>query len=98
MILPGWMLFAAPVDGARLHQVQQAVRKHLGMHAKVFPIGQGAERGVGDAADAQLQRRAVLDQLGDVLADALLDLRWRCDMASNSGRSTSTATSIDSAV
>ena len=53
-----------------LHQVDHAIREHLGVDAQILVIGEGVEHGVGDAADAHLQTRAILDELGAVLADA----------------------------
>ena len=63
----------APVgDDARLDQIDDAVREHLGVDAEVVLVVEAAQHGVRDCADAHLQRRAVLDQRGDVLADGLL--------------------------
>ena len=69
----------APVcDGAALDQRQDAVADHLGVDAEVVLVRELHHHGVGDAAVADLQRRAVVDQVGDIFADGLLhraDLR-----------------------
>ena len=59
-------------DDPRLDQVEQAIGEHLRMDSEVALVIHGRQGSVGDAADAQLQRGAVLDQISDVLADASL--------------------------
>ena len=56
-------------DDAGLDQVDDGVGEHLGVDAQVLLVLEELEHGLGDAADAELDRRAVLDQGGDVLAD-----------------------------
>jgi hypothetical protein len=56
-------------DHPVLDQGDQPVREHLGVHPEVELVAEAGEHGVGDGADAHLQRRAVLDEGGDVLAD-----------------------------
>ena len=52
-------------------------RDHLGVDAEIpLPLQLGRDR-VGDAADAELEGRAIRDQLGDVIGDPLLDLGAR---------------------
>ena len=54
-------------------QVDQAIREHLGVHAEVELVAEAPQHGVGNAADAHLQRRAILDQRRDLLTDGCLD-------------------------
>ncbi len=62
------------VDYAALHQRKHAVGEHLGMDAEVLVAAQLRQHGIGNGADAHLQRRAVLDQGCAVLADGRLGL------------------------
>ena len=56
-------------DGAALDQVDDAVGDHLGVDAEVFLVLQKADHRLRDAADAELNGRAVLHQRGDVFGD-----------------------------
>ena len=57
-----------------LDEVHHRIGEHLGVHPEVLLVAQcQCDRG-GDGADPQLDRRAMLDQLGDVLTDPPLDL------------------------
>ena len=71
---------AAAGDHARLDQVDDAVGDHLGVDAQVLLVLEELQHRLRDAADAELDGRAVLDQRGDVLADLA-----RC-LASRLGR------------
>jgi hypothetical protein len=59
-------------DRAGLDQRQDAVAQHLGVDAEVALVLQLHHHRVGNAAIADLQGGAVVDQLGHVLADRLL--------------------------
>jgi len=59
MILPGVQGLLLAVDDSPLHQVDHAVRKQLGVHAEVLPVGQQPEHRVRHRADPGLQRGAV---------------------------------------
>jgi hypothetical protein len=77
-ILPGMVVLLAVGDRAGLDQRQDAVADHFGVDAEVALVGQLHHHRVGNAAVADLQRGAVVDHVGDVLADGLLhraDLR-----------------------
>ena len=62
------------VDHAALQQRQYAVGHRFGMESEVFVIFQRSQHGIRDSADADLQRGAVGDHLGDVAPDAELGL------------------------
>ena len=47
------------------------------MDAQVLPVVEVAQDGVGDLADAELERRAVFDQVGDVATDGQRELEVR---------------------
>jgi len=59
-----------PGDDAPLHQVDDPVGEHLGVHAQVLLLVQVGQDGVGHAAVADLDGRPVRDQVGHVLPDA----------------------------
>lgn len=61
----------APGQHALLDQGQQRVGDDVGVHAQVAAVADVLKRLVRDAAQADLQRGAVLDGAGDVAADAL---------------------------
>ncbi|OPZ59249.1 MAG: hypothetical protein BWY87_01098 [Deltaproteobacteria bacterium ADurb.Bin510] len=69
--LAGVDLLLAVGDDAGLDQVDDAVRDDLGMDAQVAFVEQVWKDRAGNAADTGLDRGLVLDQVGDVLADAL---------------------------
>jgi hypothetical protein len=76
--LAGHEVLAPVGHRAALDQAQQAVADHLAVHAQVALALQLGHHRVRDAADADLQRVAVLDQRGHVAGDGLLhrpDLR-----------------------
>jgi hypothetical protein len=54
--------------------VHDRVGEHLGVDAKIPLVVERPGRRLRDGADAQLERGAVRDQRGDVLADAPLNL------------------------
>jgi hypothetical protein len=60
-------------DHASLDQRHDAVADHFGVDAEVVLVGQLHDHGVGNAAVADLQRGAIGNHVGDVLADRLLD-------------------------
>ncbi len=64
-------------DDAALDQRDQPIGEHLGVHAELELVAEQREHRIGNAADTHLQRGAILDQLGDMLADLALD-RPRC--------------------
>ena len=79
-------------DHAPLDQVGDAVGDQLGVHAEVAVVAQLLEDGVGDPADADLQRGPVRHPLGDERADApvrLAHLRRRAARAADSRPPTS---------
>jgi hypothetical protein len=57
-------------DHAVLEELHHAVREHLRVYPEVALAAEVEQHRVGDLADAHLQGGAVLDQLGDVRADA----------------------------
>ena len=63
-----------PGEDALLQQRNDRVGDHVRVDAQVPAVGQVLERRVGDAAQADLQRRAVLDDAADVAGDLLDDL------------------------
>ena len=65
---------AAVGDHAGLDERDDAVGEHLGVDAEVAVAAEPGEDGVGDAADAELQAGAVLDESGHVVADPRLDV------------------------
>ena len=76
-ILPRLRSLRAPVIDAGLDEVDDDVGEHLGVDAEVALVAQGQRRRRRDRADAQLERRPVRDEVGDVLADPPLDLADR---------------------
>ena len=62
------------VDHPAPHEVGDPVGEQLGVHAEVLLAREGGEDGVGDAAVAGLDGVAVLDDAGDIAADAAGDL------------------------
>ena len=68
---------ALAVDDARLHQIDHAVRAHLGVNAQVALVVQTMENGLGDAADPGLQRGAVGNERGHVARHAHVHLGER---------------------
>ena len=72
--LAGVGFFGFAVDHALLHQRQHAVGEHFGVDAEVLMAAQLAENRIRNGPDAHLERCAVLDQRGAVLADGRLDL------------------------
>ena len=65
---------AGPGNDSPLDEVDHPIGEHLGMDAQVTPIGQRLQRGIGNGADAQLQRRPILDQLPYIPTDYSLCL------------------------
>ncbi len=64
---PPWVaLLARAGDDAALDEIEHTIGEHLGMHAQVAPVSERLERRVRNRADAELQGRAILDQLGDI--------------------------------
>ena len=70
-------LLAGAGDHPGLDQVDHGIGEHLGVNAQVTVAAQGQGGGGRDRPDAQLDRRPVGDQLGDVLANPALDLADR---------------------
>ena len=56
-------------DGARFHQVDDAVGHHLGVDAEVLLVFEKREQRMGNAPNADFDRRAILDKRGNVQAD-----------------------------
>ena len=65
---------AGPGNDSPLDEVDHPIGKHFGMDPQVMPIGQRLQRGIGNGADAQLQRRPILDQLPYIPTDYSLRL------------------------
>jgi hypothetical protein len=61
-------------DDAGLDEVDDRVAEHLGVDAEIALAVQGEGGGGRDRADPELDRRAVGDQIGDILADPSLHL------------------------
>jgi hypothetical protein len=57
-------------QGAGLFQRQHAVAEHLRPHLEVMPLAERRQDGIGDRADAELKRRAVVDERRDPVADS----------------------------
>ena len=72
-IRPGCTCLCRFVIDARLDQIDDAVREHLGVDAEVVLVEQAPQHRVRNRADAHLQRRAVVHQPRHVLADRVLD-------------------------
>src|ERR1035437_8410214 len=60
------------VDDTRFDQRNSAVGQDFRMHTEIFPVGQVRKYGVRQAAKANLNRAAILDQTGDVPCDQSL--------------------------
>ena len=73
-------------DDARFDEVDDAVGEQLGVDAEIVVIAQRVEDGVGDGTDADLDRGAIGDALGDVGSDAHVQVaaRRRCDLEQRS--------------
>ena len=65
---------ALAVDDAGFDQRNHAVREHLAVNAQVAAVAQAMEDRIRNAADADLQRRAVGDQRRDVARDPVLQV------------------------
>ena len=78
-ILPAVALLARAGDDAGLDEIDDRVGEHLGVDAEVALVAERERGGGRDAADAQLERGAVGDELGDVLADPPLDVAELAD-------------------
>jgi hypothetical protein len=66
-----------PGDHPALYRAHGPVGDHLGVNAQLEPAVKGREDGIRNAADAHLERRALLDERQNVLADPLVDLGRR---------------------
>ena len=72
-------------DRPGFEQLHHAIREHLGVDPQIPLLAQAEERRVRYRPDAHLQRRAVLDQRRDDLADARFHLRLRLGMLFDQG-------------
>ena len=72
--MPLCSVLASPVIDAALEQLHHPVREHLGVDPEVALVLEVEQHRVRDLADPHLQRRAVLDQVGHVLADRTRDV------------------------
>lgn len=63
--------FAAAAEDARFGQGYEPVGEHLRVNAQVVLLGEAGEDGVGNGTDAELQRVAILDDVGDDFADGI---------------------------
>ena len=77
--LPAVALLSSPRDHPGLDQVDDRVVEHLGMDTEIALAAQGERRRRRDRPDPELDRGAVGDEVGDVLADASLDVTDRAD-------------------
>ena len=66
-------LLARPGDDAGLDQIDHRVREHLGVDPEIAFVAEREGRCRRDRADAELERGAVGDEIGDELADLPLD-------------------------
>ncbi len=66
IVLPGWSVFSRVGDHAGAGQLHHRVRDHFRVDAEVAAILQPAARDFRHRADADLQRRAVVDQIRHV--------------------------------
>ena len=83
-------------DDARGDEVDDGLRDDVGVDREVAAVDEVGEHLVRDAADADLERGAVVDEAGDVRGDLVgLGVRGFVD-DSASGRSTATSASIRS--
>ena len=73
-VLVGQDFLLRVVDDAALDQGHHAVGHGLGVQSEVLVVRERREHGVRNAAHADLERCAVGNELGDVAADAALDL------------------------
>ena len=67
-------LLGHSVDHPALDEVHQAVGDELGVHAEIPVIDERGHHGVGDGADARLDRRPVRDALGHEGRDPVVDV------------------------
>ena len=64
-------------DDAALYHLAHEVREHLGVDAEVVLVHEVARAGVRQRADAELDAVAVVDKLGHILADGVVQLARR---------------------
>ncbi len=95
--LPRLSVFLGAGDRAALDQVDDPVAEHLGVDAEVLLVAQALGQRLRHAADAALDRAAVLDQPGDVLPDPpqhIVRLRHGAPRSVGSSYGTSTSMSL----
>ena len=71
--LVGIEFLVRAVDNPASYQIEYAVGEHLGVNAQMFMVGERCQNGVRNSADTHLQAGAVLDQLGAMCTNDLLD-------------------------
>jgi hypothetical protein len=62
--------FPLSVQHARLDQIDNSIRTHLGVNAQVALVAEALENRFGDAADAGLQRGAIGNERGHIARNA----------------------------
>ena len=70
--LAGQIVLLAVGDSAAFDQTQNTVADHFGVDAQVMFGAQLHHHGIGNSAITDLQRRAVLDHVGNIFSDRLL--------------------------
>src|SRR5207245_6490155 len=66
-------LLSGPGDDTGLDEIDDWVGEHLRMDPEVALVAEGECRRRRDGTDAELERRAIGDEVGDVLPDLPLD-------------------------
>ena len=69
--LAGMQRLVTPGDHALLDEIEHGIGDDVRVNAEVAAMSQMPQRLVGDAPEIDVQRGAVLDDLGDVAGDAL---------------------------
>jgi len=82
------------VDDAGLHQIGDPVADRPRVDAETLLAAERAGHRLGNRAEAELDRRAVGDQAGDVIGDGAVDRPRRPPGSSIGGRAAGTSTSI----
>ena len=70
-IFPGFSVFLGIVDNPGLDQIHQAIAEKFGMHPEMSLVEQVGENRVRKTSITHLDRVAVLNKPGHIVADAL---------------------------
>src|SRR5690606_36996064 len=73
--LAGMQGFRFVVDDSTLNQIDHAVGEHFAVNAEIASVTEIAKHRVGNAADTHLKGASIVNQVGDVAGDPLLQQR-----------------------